>query len=86
MHRKSVDSLNFTSAPRFRNGNFLNWLNFNKHITKCQCKIVILLCQKLNIPKETGFKVQMTEYARSKGVSVNAFIIEAVKKAMEEGQ
>ena len=41
---------------------------------------------EIRIPKETGFKAQVTEYARSKGSSVNAFIIEVVKKAMEEGQ
>ena len=41
---------------------------------------------EIRIPKETGFKTAVTEYARSKGLSVNAFIIEAVKKAMEEGQ
>ncbi len=41
---------------------------------------------EIRIPKETGFKGQVTEYARSKGSSVNAFIIEAVKKAMKEGQ
>ena len=40
---------------------------------------------EIRIPKETGFKARVTEYARSKGLSVNAFIIEAVKKAMEEG-
>ena len=39
---------------------------------------------EIRIPKETGFKAQVSEYARSKGLSVNAFIIEAVKKAMEE--
>ena len=40
---------------------------------------------EIRIPKETGFKAQVTEYASSKGSSVNAFIIEAVRKAMEEG-
>ena len=39
---------------------------------------------EIRIPKETGFKTTVTEYARSKGLSVNAFIIEAVKKAMKE--
>ena len=39
---------------------------------------------EIRIPKETGFKAQVTEYARSKGLSVNAFIIEAVKKAMKD--
>ncbi len=38
---------------------------------------------EIRVPKETGFKAQVTEYAHSKGLSVNAFIIEAVKKAME---
>lgn len=41
---------------------------------------------EMHISKETGFKTSVTEYARSKGLSVNAFIIEAVKKAMEDGQ
>lgn len=41
---------------------------------------------EIRVPKETGFKDEVTAFARSKGLSVNAFIIEAVKKAMEEGQ
>ena len=41
---------------------------------------------EIRIPKETGFKDEVTAFARSKGLSVNAFIIEAVNKAMEEGQ
>ena len=40
---------------------------------------------EIRTPKESGFKEQVTNFARSKGLSVNAFIVEAIKKAMDEG-
>ena len=39
---------------------------------------------EIRVPKELGFKDKVTAFAKSKDMSVNAFIIEAINKAMDE--